>query len=503
MNRELNLNFSQFKEKSKKYNVIPLYTEISADLETPVSAFLKVKTNHHDFLLESVTGSEKWGRYSFIGSNPKKIISAKDQEITITENKKKQTYQTRDILKELQNLMKEFKPAPDDNLPRFFGGAVGFLSYDLIRHIEKMPEDTVDDLNFPDYYFIITDWLLLFDNIQKTIKVLVNVDLSNGSVKENYQKAKDQIDHLINQLAKPIPKKNRQDIPLPIQLKGKYDLKPNYTESEFCKLVNRAKKYIREGDIFQVQVSARYSGKLKCDPFELYRAIRRINPSPYMYYLDFDDWKIVGASPEVLVRVEDQEVVVRPIAGTRRRGKNDQEDLFFEEELKNDPKERAEHVMLVDLGRNDVGRVSQVGSVEVSELEVIERYSHVMHLVSHVKGKLKKGKNVFDVIKATYPAGTLTGAPKIRSMEIIEELEKVRRGLYGGGVGYISFNQNMDFAIAIRTALIHQDKIHVQAAGGIVYDSIPKREYMESNNKARGMITAIKEANIISKELKL
>lgn len=492
----MNLTYKEFTQKAKQGNLIPVFKEISADLETPVSAFLKVRTNRHDFLLESVTGSEKWGRYSFIGSQPKKIIQAKKDQVVIREGSQKTEIQTNDILSELEKIMSPYKPAPVEGLPRFFGGAVGFLSYDLVRHIEDIPLDTKDSLEIPDYYFLLTDWILLFDNIQKTIKVLVNVDIDQpGSLKQHYQKAVVTIDKLISKLSKPVPAKDRSITSLPVKTNEKYSLKPSFTESEFCKLVNKAKKYIREGDIFQVQVSTRFSGKISCDSFELYRAIRRINPSPYMYYLNVDDLIIVGASPEVLVRVEDDEIAVRPIAGTRRRGKTEEEDLFFEHELRTDPKERAEHVMLVDLGRNDVGRVSETGSVEVEELEIIERYSHVMHLVSHVKGKLKSDKSVYDVIKATFPAGTLTGAPKIRSMEIIEELENEARGIYGGGVGYISYSGNMDFAIAIRTAIFRKNQIHVQAAGGIVFDSIPKREYMESQNKARGMLTAIREAS--------
>lgn len=488
------LSFSEFKKKAQKGNLVPIFKEIPADLDTPVSAFMKIQSGKHNFLLESVEGGDKWARYSFLGTKPRAVIRSRQGKVELIEKGKRFSKKMEgDPLYFLEDYLSQYKAVDSDELPRFSGGAVGYLAYDMLRYFEKIPATAKDELQLYDYYFLITDTLIVFDNLRKVMSLVVNqvVD-KKKSLKNQYDEAQKKIDDLHKKLKRAVPQRKNLSRN---KAKKKISMKPLHQEKKFCSLVDRAKEYIKAGDIFQVQISNRFQAKTELDPFKLYRSIRRINPSPYLFYYDMDDIAIVGASPEVMVRLEDEKVEVRPIAGTRRRGYDYQEDLFFEEELKNDPKELAEHIMLVDLGRNDVGRVSQIGSVHVDELEIVERYSHVMHLVSHVSGKIKKGKSAFDVIRATFPAGTLTGAPKIRSMEIIEELEGRRRGLYGGCVGYISFNQNMDFAITIRTALFKDQKVYVQAAGGIVYDSIPRMEFKESQNKARAMLKAIEEAS--------
>lgn len=490
----LSVTFDQFKELSKQGNLIPLYQEIPADLDTPVSAFLKIQSGKNDFLLESVVGGEKWGRFSFFGTEPGAIFRSRGTEVEITRGHKREKIKAHsDPLLNLKEFMATFQPVVVPGLPRFFGGVVGYLSYDIVRHFECLPETAQDELNLYESTFLLTDTVVIFDNQRQIMQVVANIFLDpSKSIEQSYQEGLHKIEKLAQKLKGPCPTQTyrcfndsgeSQIIPLI----------PSHTEEEYCVLVEKAKEYIRSGDIFQVQISTRFQGKTDIQPLSLYRAIRQLNPSPYLYFLQLEDMALVGASPELMVRLEDQKVELRPIAGTRRRGHTPKEDLFLEEELKNDPKERAEHIMLVDLGRNDLGRVCEAGSVSVDEREGVERYSHVMHLVSHVSGKLQKGKDAFDLIRATFPAGTLTGAPKIRAMEIIEELEGKRRGIYGGSVGYISFNGNMDMAITIRTALFYQGKIYVQAAGGIVYDSVPRLEYKECSNKARGMIEALKK----------
>lgn len=465
------ISFDQFRGLAKKGNLIPLFEEIPADLETPVSAFLKIRTGNHDFLLESVVGGEKWGRYSFLGTEPAVVLKSYGK----------------DSLDELKNLLKHYSPVPVEGLPRFFGGAVGFLSYDMVRYFEKIPGTAADKLSVPDSYFMITDTVLVFDNYRQAILVIANVHTpSYKTLEQAYLDGKKKIKKLISKISGPVSKKGGK------VKKEKIKLKPAHSEKDFCRLVETVQEYIKAGDVFQTVISTRFSGKTKIPPFELYRSIRNSNPSPYLFYLEFGGMALVGASPEVMVRLTDEKVELRPIAGTRRRGANAAEEEKMEAELKADPKERAEHVMLVDLGRNDLGRVCRPGSVTVDEREVVEKYSHVMHLVSHVSGILKKGSDAFDVIRAAFPAGTLTGAPKVRAMEIIEELEGVRRGVYGGCVGYIGFDGNTDMAITIRTAFFHDGEIVVQAGAGIVYNSVPRLEYQECKNKAMGMISALK-----------
>lgn len=492
----ISLTFDQFKERSQKGNLIPIYREIPADLDTPVSAFLKIQTGKYDFLLESVIGGEKWGRYSFLGVEPRVLIKSRGLDVEIIRGHKKEIVKAKkDPLEVYRDFLAQYHPVVDDKLPRFFGGAVGFLSYDMVRFFEKLPVTAEDELGLPESLFVITDTVVVFDNVRQIMQIICNVHLDGSKgLEEAYQEGLHKIEKLAQKLKGPCPVSHSKGLQEGAESPK---LQACHSEALFCDLVEKAKEYIRAGDIFQVVVSTRFEGRVSdpkapISPFELYRAIRRLNPSPYLYFLQLDDMAIVGASPELMVRLEEGKVDLRPIAGTRRRGRTVEEDKAMEDELKNDPKERAEHMMLVDLGRNDLGRVCEVGTVQVDELEVVERYSHVIHLVSHISGIIKKGLSVYDVIRAAFPAGTLTGAPKIRAMEIIEELEGNRRGIYGGAVGYISFTGNMDMAITIRTAVIQKDKIYIQAGAGIVYDSMPRLEYKECFNKAMSLIEALK-----------
>lgn len=462
--------YSEFKILAKKGNLIPVVREIPSDLNTPVSAFLKLGKAEYGFMFESVEGGEKWGRYSFVGVNPSRVIRLMEQK---------------DYLSELEDLMKRYKPVLLPGLPRFYGGLVGYLSYDVVNSFEKIPQRKKEASPFPHAVFLLTDTLLIFDNLRQVIQVVSNVHVDpKKSLKIQYEKAIRQNKGIVTKLKGGLKSSSKKP-------SSKNELKVNLTENQFCSLVEKVKKYIEAGDVFQTVLSLKYTGKTNVAPFDLYRVLRRLNPSPYMYYLKLGDMDIVGASPEVMVRLDAGKVELRPIAGTRRRGKTEEEDCKLEKELKSDPKEMAEHVMLVDLGRNDLGRVCQMGSVHVDEQAIVEKYSHVMHLVSHVSGKLQKGKNAFDVIRATFPAGTLTGAPKIRAMEIIEELEPLRRGPYGGCVGYVGFSGNTDMAITIRTAVMKNKTIFIQAGAGIVYNSEPHLEYKECQNKAMALIKAL------------
>jgi len=489
--REYFPNLSEFKKLSKKGNLIPVYKEILADTDTPVSAFMKLNSSKNCFLLESVEGGEKWARYSFIGLNPSLIFKSKGAKVTLIKNNKKEIIESSNPLSILQGIMQQFKPVELEGLPRFYGGAVGFMSYDMVRFFEDIPDTVEDDTDWNDSYFMITDTLVIFDNLKHNVKVVCNVHIDNDNTDKNkqYKKAIETINQIIVLLNRPLKK------PVNDSSNKSLRIRSNLKKDDFKNIINKAKKYIRAGEIIQVVLSQRFETDLNTDPFKLYRSLRMVNPSPYMYYLKMDKDIIVGSSPEVLVRLENEEIFLRPIAGTRPRGKNEKEDIALENSLKKDPKEIAEHIMLVDLGRNDVGRVSKMGQVRVDDFMVIERYSHVMHLVSSVYGILKKGKNAFDVLAASFPAGTVSGAPKIRAMEIIDELEKHRRGPYSGSVGYFGFSGNMDFCITIRTMLVKNNKIYIQAGAGIVMDSKPENEFLETQNKARGMIKAIKHAH--------
>ena len=478
---------------AREGNLVPVYREILADTETPVSAYLKVARGPHGFLLESVQGGEKWARYSFLGSEPAAVFSSRGRQVTIhADGTPERRLEADDPLTALKELLAGYRPVTLPGLPRFFGGAVGYVSYDAVRFFERLPATLPDDLDLPELYFMMPASLLVFDNVAQSIKVVVNVDLRDPAtdVRRAYDQAVARIDELVARLGAAVR--------FPEALAGAADpppsLQANLSQAEYGVLVERAKEYIRAGDVIQVVLAQRIEMPLRAAPFNVYRALRTINPSPYMFYLQLGDQILVGASPEVMVRVEDGEVTVRPIAGTSPRGTQEMEDQALERALLADPKEIAEHVMLLDLGRNDVGRVATIGSVEVTERMVIERYAHVMHIVSNVRGRLAAGLDSFDAFRATFPAGTLSGAPKIRAMEIIEELEPVRRGVYGGAVGYFGFGGAMDTCIAIRTMLIKNDKVYVQAGAGIVADSDPEREHLECMNKARGMLQALKRA---------
>jgi len=480
----------EFIKLAKKGNLIPVYREILADFETPLSAFSKIRDDKYSYLLESVEGGERIARYSFLGSNPSLIFKSKGKKITLIEGKKKVSFNTsKDPLEEIKTILKKFKYVTVKGLPRFSGGLVGYMGYDNVRFFERIPDRNKDDLKLPDSLFVLTDTILIFDHVDRKIKIISNAHVKKDP-SQAYDKAIKTIDALARKLLKPVKTKK----PKAIKKKGKYLIKSNLTEAQFSRIVKKAKKYIRQGDIIQTVLSQRLKTDISCNPFDIYRILRSINPSPYMFYLKFGDLKLVGSSPEIMVRCEDGLAEVRPIAGTRHRGRNEKEDEKLARELLSDPKERAEHIMLVDLGRNDIGRVCKFDTVKVSEFMVIEKYSHVMHIVSDVSGTLRSGKDIFDLVRASFPAGTVSGAPKIRAMEIIDELENVKRGVYAGSVGYFSFSGNLDTCIAIRTIVVKGNTAYIQAGAGIVVDSKPAKEYRETLNKAKAMLKAIREA---------
>lgn len=482
----------QFCDLAQQGNLIPVFREILADMETPVSAFRKIDDMETAFLLESIAGGEKWARYSFLGSGPCKIFRCIGQHWEVLDGGKLiDSGQSDQPLEVLRDLLQTYQLVPVDGLPRFFGGMVGYCSYDTVRYFERLPEIGIRSIGAYDACFVLTEKLLIFDNLRQVIKVVCNVHVEEGGCPTiAYNKGIVAIDELVEKLRRPLTEIKMGSRPSP-----RVDFASNYSHEEFVQAVERCKEYVKSGDVIQVVLSQRFSGLLgDCDPFDIYRALRTLNPSPYMFFLRFGETLVVGASPEVLVRKEDELVEVRPIAGTRPRGHTSADDLALEKELLADPKELAEHIMLVDLGRNDLGRVCRVGTVEVSELKVIEKYSHVMHIVSNVRGQIAEDIDAFDVLGATFPAGTLSGAPKIRAMQIIEELEPTRREIYGGAVGYFSFSGNMDMAIAIRTLVVHNGMIHLQAGAGIVADSDPEAEYVETLNKARGAMKAVEMA---------
>lgn len=464
---------------SDQGNLVPIYREIKADLETPVSAYLKVARKPYSFLLESVEGGEKLARYSFIGTEPYSILkTGQGQPDGIV-----------DPLVAIQNEMARYQLVQIPNLPRFLGGAVGYLSYDVVHYFEtRVPQADTNPIGVPESIFLFTNTFLVFDHLKHTIKVVSHAHLENG-VAKGYQEAKDRIDILVDRLNKPIDTETKSNDKT--RHKSNSTISSNFTQERYHQMVERIKQYIFAGDVIQVVPSQRLSRSTDTQPLNIYRALRTINPSPYMYYMDLGDFQIIGASPEMLVQVDGKQVSTHPIAGTRPRGQSVQEEHDLEVELKNSEKQRAEHIMLVDLGRNDIGRVSEPGTVKVTQLMEVEKYSHVMHLVSHVIGQLKPGLTSFDALRACFPSGTVSGAPKIRAMEIISELEKERRGPYTGAVGYFSFSGNMDTAIAIRTMVLKDEVAYVQAGGGIVIDSDPEDEYQETLQKASALLRAI------------
>ncbi|WP_119321512.1 anthranilate synthase component I [Capsulimonas corticalis] len=485
----------EFIEKSQRGNLIPVWREVLADLETPVSAFRKIAGDRpNSFLLESVAGGEHLARYSFLGSDPFMVFRSKGNTATVTEGDRVETIALkageRDPLHVLKGLLSRYTYVPAPELPRFVGGAVGMIAYDTVRFFEKLPELAKDDLGLDDTIFLFTDALLVFDHVKHKMLALCNARVESGDDPgAAYDGAVAKIEALLARLKGPTP------LPAPPRPEECAEFVPNRTEENYLAAVLKAKEYIAAGDTFQAQIGQRMSKKLAAHPFDVYRALRSINPSPYMFYLDFGDTKLVGASPEVLVSEINRRVTIRPIAGSRHgRGATPAEDDAIAADLLADEKERAEHIMLVDLGRNDIGRVAKYGTVSVDELMVIEKYSHVMHIVSEVTGTLRDDLDQFDVLRASFPAGTLTGAPKVRTMEIIEELEPTRRGHYGGGIGYFSYSGDMDTAITIRTALVKGDNIYLAAAGGVVADSVPEYEYRETLAKMRALVRAVEWA---------
>ncbi len=467
------------------YNRIPLVQEVFADLDTPLSTYLKLANAPYSYLFESVQGGEQWGRYSIIGLPARTIIHVVEQTITVTKDKQQVLKETvDDPLHWISDYQAQIRVPDIDGLPRFSGGLVGYFGYETIHYIEpKLAQKTPkkDTLKTPDILLMLSDEVVIFDNLTNRLFVIVH------ATKDTFHQAQDRVQYLINRLRQPIDLYQTSVKPQQID---EADFTSGFSKKDFKQAVEKAKRYISAGDVMQVVLSQRLSIPYEGTPLDLYRALRSINPSPYMYYLDLDDFHIVGSSPEILVHLEEDTVTVRPIAGTRKRGETAEQDQALEEELLNDPKELAEHLMLIDLGRNDTGRISQIGSVKLTDKMLVERYSHVMHIVSNVIGTIKPDLSAMDVLKATFPAGTVSGAPKIRAMEIIDELEPVKRGIYSGAIGYLSWNGNMDTAIAIRTAVIKDQTLHIQAGAGIVYDSIPELEWEETMNKGRAVFKA-------------
>ncbi len=487
-----------FEEVSRLFeqgDLVPVYRTLAADLETPVSVYLKLaQGGEPSFLLESVEGGEQVARFSFLGVNPAAILSAHGTEVR--ERRNGQTTVSslptnEDALDAIKAALSRFKPVVLPGLPRFIGGAVGFLNYDIVRNFEKLPATAVDDLNLPEAVFMLVDTLVMFDHVKHQLIVLSNAH-NQGDPRAAYDQAVERIESIVARLRVTLPAIPEQEPAVDTPLTS------NFTQEEFEDRVRRAKEYIAAGDAFQIVLSQRLTRETTANPFAIYRSLRMLNPSPYMFFLHFpdDDMHVIGASPEMMVRfdADTHTAMVRPIAGTAPRGATHEADVANAEKMMADPKERAEHVMLVDLGRNDLGRVCDYGTVTVPQMMIVERFSHVMHIVSHVQGKVREGMDAYDLIRATFPAGTLSGAPKIRAMEIIEELEGTRRGLYGGAVGYFSYGGSMDTCIAIRTLLMRGKRIYLQAGAGLVADSDPTYEYQETLNKARALATAIENA---------
>lgn len=475
---------------------IPLMREVLADLDTPLSTYLKLADAPYSYLFESVEGGEQWGRYSIIGLPCQTVIKVYGHNITIEKNGKiQETSEVENPLDWLEEYRSQFRVADVPGLPRFTGGLVGYFGYDTIRYIEPRLADCEkpDPLNTPDILMMVSEELVVFDNLSGSLYLIVHVNPAQADALNRGQQRLGDLEARL-QDAVPVNTHTIQSTRADAHPVHESDFVSGFTQQGYQDAVMRARDYIIQGDVMQVVLSQRLSIPFHARPLNLYRALRYLNPSPYMYYMALDDFHIVGSSPEILVRLENGVVTVRPIAGTRPRGVNREQDCQHEKDLLADPKELAEHLMLIDLGRNDIGRVSQTGSVKVTDKMIIERYSHVMHIVSNVIGDLELEMGVMDVLRATFPAGTVSGAPKIRAMQIIDELEPVKRGVYAGAVGYISWSGNMDTAIAIRTAVIKDEQLHIQAGAGIVYDSIPENEWLETMNKARAIFRAVAKA---------
>ena len=474
--------------KLEEFNIIPLIKEIDSDSDSPTSLYSRIKDKRNSFLLESIEGGEKWAQYSIIGLDCKDTIKVTGNKIEIKNNEATTILESKDPLNELDNILTKFKSPNLENMPRFYGGYVGFFAYESAQYAEEKIRSLQNKKSkfkehMPEIYLVKSEKLIVYDNFNQTMHAIYNSDPASTSFKDALDK--------LNEIENSLDQSHSYIEPSYKSITGNFEFESNFTKNEFIHSVNTVKDYIEEGDVMQVVLAQDFYRSFEGDSFKLYSALRQLNPSPYMYYLNLDECEVVGSSPEILVRVEDDDITLRPIAGTRKRGKDKKEDQSNENDLLNDPKELAEHLMLIDLGRNDVGRVSDIGSVKLTEKMVIEKYSHVMHIVSNVVGTLSKGLNFIDALKATLPAGTLSGAPKIRAMEIINELEPSSRGIYGGAIGYISWNGNIDTAIAIRTAVIKDKLIHVGAGAGIVADSDPESEWLECKQKAKVFLDAM------------
>ena len=468
------------------YNRIPVMREVLADLETPLSTYLKLADGPHSYLFESVHGGEKWGRYSIIGLPCQRTMKVFDRRVVIEDNGVQvEEHQVEDPLEFVEQFQARYRVPELSGLPRFNGGLVGYFGYDIVRYIESRLNKPAnpDPIGTPDIMLMVSDEIVVFDNLQASLFVIVHANPEEDGA---YQNAQQRLDDIVGDLKKPLTPPE----PLAHDPIVESDFESGFKQAAFEQAVDDLKEFVLAGDVMQVVISQRLTVPFDLPPLQLYRALRCLNPSPYMYFMNMGDFHIVGSSPEILARVEEGIVTVRPIAGTRRRGKNMDDDIAMEKELLADPKEIAEHLMLIDLGRNDVGRIAEIGTVDLTDKMVVERYSHVMHIVSNVEGRLLADKGPIDVLRATFPAGTLSGAPKIRAMEIIHDIEPVKRGVYGGAIGYLSWHGDMDTAIAIRTAVIKDNPLHIQAGAGVAADSIPKLEWKETNNKARAIFSA-------------
>ena len=481
---------AEFEKLRKEARFVPVYRQLTADTLTPVTAYQRIASGNFAFLFESVVGGEKVGRYSFVGSQPFLTVTARGTSVVVeSRNGDREQIDNTDPLKVLDSCIARYQSVHLPGLPRFLGGAVGYAAYDVVRYTEHLPNIPHDDRQLPDLTFAFYDSMVVFDHIRKVIFAVSLADTAQGDPEESRARAEERLDVLCRQLAFTGEDVQLTDIDLTVE--PTLSVQSNFSEEEFCNAVNRCREYIRAGDIFQVVISQRLECDSPAQALDVYRSLRMVNPSPFMFLLKTPDVELVGSSPEIMVRVEDRETTIRPLAGTRPRGKSPQEDKELERELLADPKERAEHVMLIDLARNDVGRVAEYGSVVLSDVMVVERYSHVMHITSNVSGTLKAELTAIEALRAGLPAGTVSGAPKVRAMEIIDEIEPHKRGPYGGAVGYFDFTGDMDTCIALRTLVLRNGRIYIQAGAGIVADSVPEMEYRETMNKARAMLKAI------------
>ena len=483
-------DYKTFQRLARRGNLVPVYETIQADLLTPVAAYLKLARGaKYSCLLESVEGGENIARYTFLGVNPSEVFCSRGRSCVIERGTRAEHFEANPIAT-LRKLVRRYRPVPLSGLPPLVGGAIGYFAYDMVRQIERIPASGVDELKLDDAVMMFFLGLVAFDHVQHRLWLVRNVFTGGpGSLRAKYNAGVREIHRIRRQLEAPLPRAQTRRSRAPLRLTS------NFTRAQYIAAVERAKEYIRAGDAFQIVPSQRFSARTYADPFEIYRSLRVVNPSPYLYFLRLGDLSVVGSSPEMLVKIQGRDAFYRPIAGTRPRGRNEKEDKSLEKELLADPKERAEHIMLVDLGRNDLGRVCEFGTVKVDRLMFVERFSHVMHLVSSLRGVLRNDVDCFDTLMACFPAGTLTGAPKVRAMEIIDELEPSRRGIYAGAILYLDFSGNLDSCIALRTLVAKDGLVHIQAGGGVVADSIPAKEYQETVNKARALVVALELAH--------